>query len=410
MMPPPDRNVYMLSLGSGVRFFGISLIAPFFLVYLNSSYGLDYLLLGILYGAAAATAIPVGAIAGLLADRFGRKRVIILAFLAECVTAGVLALTSYIGSVPGMVISYLVVSPVFTLSGPATSAYVADVASGEARTRGYSLLRIAYNAGFAAGTALGGLLLSFLAFPDVILMTTLVLVAVTGAFLLRLDPSPYDRAPDPGAAPRRTQSVRASFRLLARDRVFLEVCIAFTLAWFLFGQYQVSLPLYANRTLGIPYAILGIGFSINGLMVVFGQMPITRAMLGRKHTTIGVYGLVAYAASFIGLGLAGRFQYVPIVSFLAATAVMIVGENLISIPMTTLPSNLAPPTDVGFYNGAFQTVTALGTVAAGILGGAVLGGVANPLLVWLFLAAPAVPAIVILASAARRISPDANRA
>lgn len=400
----------MLTVGSGVRFFGISLIAPFFLVYLNSSYGVDTLFLGVLYAAAAATAIPVGAFGGLLADRFGRRRIILIAFVGECVTAGFLALTSYLASVPGMVVAYLVISPAFSLSGPATSAYVADVATGADRTRGYSLLRIAYNAGFAAGTAVGGLLLSFLVFPDVILVTTLVLVAATGAFFLWLAPSPYDRAPGAGHPRRAAPSVRASFRVLARDRVFLEVCIAFTLAWLLFGQYQISLPLFANGTMGIPYGILGIGFSINGLMVVFGQMPITRAMLGKRHTTIGLYGLLAYAVSFVMLGLAASLRFLPIVSFLAATAVMIVGENLISIPMTTLPSNMAPPTDIGFYNGAFQTVTALGPVAAGLLGGAVLNGVGNPFLVWLILAIPAAPAILMLAGAARRISPSANRA
>lgn len=119
---------------------------------------------------------------------------------------------------------------------------------------------------------------------------------------------------------------------------------------------------------------------------------------------------IAFALAFIGLGFAGLFRFLPIVSFLAATTVMIVGENRLSIPMTTLPSNMAPPADVGFYNGAFQTITALGSVAAGILGGAVLNGVANPLLVWVILALPAVPAIAILASAARRIDMRANRA
>ncbi len=400
----------MLTVGSGVRFFGISLIAPFFLVYLHASYGVDTLFLGVLYAAAAATAIPVGAFGGLLADRFGRKRIILIAFVGECATAGFLAVTSYLSSVPGMVVAYLVISPAFSLSGPATSAYVADVTTGAQRTRGYSLLRIAYNAGFAAGTAVGGFLLSFLAFPDVILMTTLVLVVVTGAFFLWLAASPYDRAPTPDRPRRPTASVRTSFRLLARDRVFLEVCIAFTLAWLLFGQYQIALPLFANETMGIPYGILGIGFSINGLMVVFGQMPITRAMQGKRHTTIGVYGLLAYAVSFVTLGLAASFRFLPIISFLAATTVMIVGENLISIPMTTLPSNMAPPTDIGFYNGAFQTVTAFGPVAAGLLGGAVLNGVANPILVWLILALPAVPAILMLSWAARRINAAANRA
>lgn len=402
--------MYILALGSGIRFAGISLIAPFFLVYLHSTFNVDYALLGVLYATAAATALPIGAVGGLLADRFGRKRVIIASFVGECASAGLLALTSYLGTLPGMVVMYLIISPVFSLSGPATSAYVADLESGEQRTRGFSLLRIAFNAGFAGGTALGGLMLSFLAFPDVILITTAVLIVMTFLFVVLLEPSPYDRIPRHAATAAQAPSFGASIRLVARDRVFLEICLAFALAWLLFGQYQVSLPLYATATLGIPYAILGIGFSINGLMVVFGQLPITHAMLGKKHTTIGVYGLVAYALSFVVLGLAGLFPVLPIVSFLGATAVMILGENLLSIPMTTLPSNMASPTEIGLYNGAFQTVTSLGSAAAGLVGGAILSGIGNPLLVWLLLAVPAFPAAAILVGAGRRIDPVANRA
>lgn len=393
-----------------MRLLGISLIGPFFLVFLRDRYGVDPAILGLLYAAAALSALPVGAAGGLLADRIGRKRLILMAFVGECVTSGALALTAYAGSVLGMIVTYLIISPVFSLSGPATSAYVADLASGEARTRGFSLLRIAFNAGFAGGTAVGGLLLSFLAFADVVLVTVLVIVVVTLAFFAWLDPSPYDRAPHQNGTRAHAQSVRASFIRIGRDRLYLQVLAAFTIGWVLFGQYQFTLPIYAKGPMGIPYDILGIGFSINGLMVVFGQMPITRTMLGKRHTTIAIYGFIAYAGSFVALGVAGIVGLVPIVAFLAATTVMIVGENLLSIPMTTLPSNMAPPEEVGFYNGAYQTMTAIGSAAAGVLGGALLATVANPLALWSLLAVPAIPAIAILMAMGGRIDPKANRA
>ena len=82
--------------------------------------------------------------------------------------------------------------------------------------------------------------------------------------------------------------------------------------------------------------------------------------------------------------------------FFAAVIVLTMGENVLSIPTSTLPSNLAPPTEVGAYNGAFYAISGVGQVVAPTLGGLVLAGTSNPILTWGLLCLPAIPALLLL--------------
>ena len=94
----------------------------------------------------------------------------------------------------------------------------------------------------------------------------------------------------------------------------------------------------------------------------------------------------------------------------ASVFVLSLGENLESIPQTTLPSNLAPPREIGSYNGAYGAQSGIGFYAAILLGTVALAVIANPLLLWGLLVAPAIPAVWLFAWVARRINPTANRA
>ncbi len=79
------------------------------------------------------------------------------------------------------------------------------------------------------------------------------------------------------------------------------------------------------------------------------------------------------------------------------------GENLVTIPAATLPSNLAPQGEVGAYNGLFSAAAGGGGLAAILVGGVVLSLTANPLVIWLFLVAPAVPSVLLFRHAAPRL-------
>jgi hypothetical protein len=90
--------------------------------------------------------------------------------------------------------------------------------------------------------------------------------------------------------------------------------------------------------------------------------------------------------------------------------VLTFGENLLTIPTSTLPSNLAPRDEVGSYNGAFGTIMGFGGLTAAVFGGAALATLGNPLLLWMVLVAPCLPAVLLLRWVGARLPARPNRA
>jgi MFS family permease len=188
------------------------------------------------------------------------------------------------------------------------------------------------------------------------------------------------------------------------------VASAFALLWVTSGQWNVTFALFVHNKLGISYSLLGIGLALNGLVVVVGQSFTTERLLGRRHTTIAIVGALLYAAAFLLLGISALWLLFPTGVFFVAVLILTLGENVETIPVSTLPSNLAPPGEVGAYNGAFNTFLSAAVLAAVFFGGAVLAAVPNPLWEWVLLVLPTVPGVLLLRFAARRIPIDVDRA
>ena len=227
-------------------------------------------------------------------------------------------------------------------------------------------------------------------------------IIITGAMvfvLALLHPSPYDvglregtvRPAIPTAEQPKGRSLHQSFTLLARDRTALLVAAGFALIYVTAGQWNVTFALFVHNKMGISYSILGIGLALNGLVVVFGQSFTTEHVLGLRHTSIMIAGGLLYVVAFLLLGISALWLLFPTAIFFLAVFVLTFGENLGSIPSTTLPSNLAPEGEIGAYNGAFNTFFGAAGLAAIFFGGAVLSAVPNPLWEWVLLVLPAIP-------------------
>jgi len=416
-----NRNIRLLAIGTGVRMLGNALFGPFIALFLHNVLSVGYVEIGLIIVFVGSVQIPFSVLGGLLADRMRRKTLMLLGLLAEATTTSVLAYAFSIQSLVLAVGAAAIGGSVAALAGAAFSAYIADFAEGPERTRGFTWMRIGFNAGYAAGVAMGGLLIGFVGFAGGVATAAAVIFVVTLAMYFLLDQSPRDQraamapptqvGPLPSADPTGVKrSIGDSIRVLARDRTALEVAVAFALVAFLVGQWSFVYPLYVHNVLGISYSLLGIGLALNGLVVVFGQNATTDRVLGRRHTSTAILGMAFYAVAFLGLGAAGLWNVVPVVVFFASVVVLTIGENLVSIPQMTMPSNLAPPEEIGSYNGAFGAFVAIGSILASLAGGVVLALTSNPLLIWLILLSPAVPAIVLLRIAARHIPDKANRA
>jgi len=411
-----DRNVRWLGFGGVVRASGVSLVLPFLVLYLRNVLRLGYAEIGILVALTGVLPLVIVPFAGMVVDRVGRRRVFLLALVAEAASILGLAPAMHARALVEILALATLLQVVGTVAGPALSAYIADFTEGSERTTGFTWVRIGWNVGFTIGVLAGGALIGFIGFESVALLAGALLLISTALLTVVLDPSPYDlrgATATSGASPVgvRPTSVRASLALLARDRAFLAVCGGFALADLTLGQWATIFPLYVNTVLGIPYAILGAGFALNGLVVVFGQAPMTRAALGHRHSSLLLGGIAAYAVGFVLFGLVGEFSFFLVPAFFAVVFVLTIGENLTSIPASTLPSNLAPPSEVGAYNGVFFAIIGVGQLLSPALGGAIVATGAAPWLVWTALVVPCAPAAAILALyAAPRLPARANRA
>ena len=413
-----NRNLRLLGVGVAIRMLGNALYNPFLALFLVNVLRLGYLEVGIIIAGVGVALLPFNWLGGVATDRLGRRRLIILGLIGEVAATAGLAYAFALHSLFGAILAAGLGGAVTTTAGPAFSAYIADFAEGPERTRGFTWFRIGFNAGYSAGVTVGGLLISSIGFAGAVGVAAVIIAAGTAFLGATLEPSPRDlelrqtgagvRRPTASPAPGR--SLRESFAILARDRVALEVLLAFGLAVLVVGQWAVTFPLYVHNVLGISYSLLGIGLALNGLVVVFGQTFTTESVIGRRHTTIAMAGMGLYVLAFLALGTAGVLGFVPTFAFFAGVVVLTFGENLITIPQATLPSNLAPREEMGSYNGAFAMVGGAGFIVSVLLGGVVLATTTNPLLIWVYLVVPVVPAVILLRDAARRLPLSIDRA
>jgi len=413
-----ERNVGWLSVGAAVRVAGFTMVSTFFFLYLRNSFHVGYLEIGVLVTLTGILPLAVLPVGGFLADRLGRRPLLLTALLGEGIVLFLIAYAIQAGWLLGLVIFVTVLQTVGAMGGPAVQAYIADFVMGSERTMGYTWLRIASNLGFTIGVFSGGALIAFVGFVNVALVAGAMVIVAVVLLSFLLEPSPYERTRMATLSPQsvdsrgvRGRTLRSSLWLLAQDRVFLALCAAVALFELTADQWLVTFPLYVNTVLGVPYVFIGAGLALNGLVVVVGQVPMTKAILGRRHTWLLVAGGLLYVVGFLLLGLPSVLGVGIVAAFFVSVIILTLGENLQSIPLTTLPSNLAPEGELGAYNGAFFSVAGVGSLVAPILGGVVLAFASSPLVVWGLLSLPTIPALVlVLLYIKPRIRTQADRA
>lgn len=415
-----ERDLKLLALGYAVRTFGAAIYNPFLALFLYAILHVGYLEIGAIFVGLGALQLPFGLVGGLWTDRVGRRRLIVLSLATEATVTAALAYAFQVRSILLALAVAAVAGCVLAATGPAFSAYIADWGKGSNRTMAFTWYRISFNAGFAAGAALGGAVVAYLGYPMTVALSASIIAVATAFVALMLRPSPYDeglvrgaQTPAPAAMAKgsgHSRSLRESVSLLLADRPALLTACGLALVWASASQWNVTYSLFVHNKMGISYALLGLGLALNGLVVVFGQFSTTRLVLGMRHTTIAALGGALYVVAFLLLGVSTLWEVLPVVSFFVATFILTMGENLGSIPTSTLPSNLAPTGEIGAYNGAFNAFLSSAGLAAIFVGGAVLASVPNPLLEWVIMVAPALPGFLLLRVAARRIPLEKDRA
>jgi MFS family permease len=418
------RSIRVLVVGIAVRWFGFTFYNLFLLAFLQSTFGLTFAVAGLLIAAISLVTLPLGQVGGAISDLYGRRRMIILSLAGQAVA---LAVVAWGFSISSLLVSLgaLVVSRSFGIIGsPAAFAYVADSTDVALRAKGLSWLRVGNNLGLTGGVAFGGILLAFVPYWQLIGLGALTVGAAAIVSAAWLQPSARDLSivPTASGSPPSTasrgagfflwvgQTAYSSFKPIWQDRTLFLVVLASIPILVVDNQIIYGTPTFGLSILAIPSGVLGLALALNGLIPVLTQVPLTTALRGRPLTSVGIWGLVVYALSFVAMGLdsVGRVE-VALVFVLVVIVSTLLGENTTFLTVFTLPLNIAPKDARGKYSGATVTANGIAGVIAPLLAGVALSYAADPLVTWGILAAPAIPAIALLWYLGSHLPQEPNR-
>lgn len=418
------RSIRVLVVGIAVRWFGFTFYNLFLLAFFQSTFGLTYAVAGLYIAAISVVTLPLGLVGGAISDLYGRRRMIVLSLAGQAVA---LAVVAWGFSISSLLVSLgaLVVSRSFGIIGsPAAFAYVADSTDVALRAKGLSWLRVGNNLGLSGGVAFGGILLAFVPYWQLIALGALTVGTAAIVSAAWLKPSARDRSivlTASGSPPSKAhqgagfflwvgQTAYSSFKSIWRDRTLFLLVLASIPILVVDNQIIYGTSTFGLSILAIPSGVLGLALALNGLIPVLTTVPLTRALKGRSLTSVGIWGVMAYALSFVAMGLdaVGRVEVVLVFVVVVVVSTLL-GENMTFLTVFTLPLNIAPKDARGTYSGAILTANGIAGIIAPLLAGVALSYAADPLVTWGILAAPALPAIVLLWYLGSHIPGEANR-
>jgi DHA1 family multidrug resistance protein-like MFS transporter len=318
----------------------------------GASTGQVGLLMGAFTVVAAVSAIP----GGLLADRFGRRRLILVGLVISAATSFALPLSQAV----------LVLAAVLALAGwamaaltPAVMAYIGEAGGPAGAGRAYGWYTTALYGGLTLGPACGGVAADFGGFRFAFVASGATLLLTWGLALCGL---PEQR----GAYGKGTVSL-VRLRQVAGNPMVLGCWGAVFCLTFAWGVLLAFLPLYA-QDLGLSRRAIGGLFGLQA----FANMGM-RAPVGYLSDRLGVRapfitaGMFAFAAAAAVIPASKHTLVLA-----AAIAVTGVGQGVAAVATGAALSDAAEPAVRGAAMGGYSMALYAGVAAGSLIVGPVI--------------------------------------
>ncbi|MFZ5826269.1 MAG: MFS transporter [Bacillota bacterium] len=346
------RSMNVLLAGILLFHAGWYLLLPFIAVLFTSRRGLTPAEAGLLLATQSFTLLAGSLLGGWLADRLGRRVTIVAGLLLR---GGGLWALGLVGGLPALLAAMATAGLGGGIYGPAAKAGIAAIATEENRTVAFAARGVAANIGVSLGPLLGAILLGG---PMGLLFGVagvlhLGLAAVTWA-LFREERGEVGEA-------------KGDWWAVLSDRPYLAFSLVTVLAWALFAQLAISVPLYAREVLGLESSI-GLLWTATSLTVILCQLAVTRFSTRRLHPM----SAMALGAALLGagLGLVSLARSFP--GLLLAVLVFIFGEMLLMPTADSAVSSFARKGALGSYFGIATVAWGLGEGVGSLVGGGLM--------------------------------------
>jgi len=352
---------------------GGSMIWPFLVIYASNKLNMPLSTVAALISINAGTGLIASFIAVTLADKIGRKAVMVFSLTVNGIAYLLLINAVTYLHFAGLMVMIGLSNPLYRVGA---DAMLADMIPSEKRTDAYAINRIANNAAFALGPAMGGFLATRsynLAFYG----AALGFITYSLLLFFQAKETLVITEHHNTTTPLTPNEVFKSYSRVFQDKpymIFVALVsiglIAPTLMWIL-------MAVYAKTNYGVPEGLYGWIPTTNALMCVFVQYFVTR--ITRKHKTLPVVGvgMLIYALGAGSVALMTGFW-----GFWLSMVILTLGELTLVPTASKYVADIAPADLRGRYMSMHWLGWGLARTLSPIIGGFLNDNV-SPQAIWI---------------------------
>jgi MFS family permease len=288
------RRIWLLSIVMLINRIGTMVLAFMTLYCSHLGYTIEQggMVVGI-YGIGSVTGALIG---GKLTDKFGFYYT---QFLALFLGGILFILLGQMSSYLSICICTFFLSTVNESFRPANASAIAHYSTKENRTQSFSLVRLAINIGFSAGTAIGGFLASvdyhLLFWVDGItsMLAAILLLVILPKVTLKQQQAPVV-----------SKDISKADKSPYRDKKFMFFLLLQVLFAFCFFQLFTTVPLFFKQELKLDEYWIGVAMASNGILIAIFEMVLVFKLEGKiPYLVLMRYGAILMGCSFLILNL-----------------------------------------------------------------------------------------------------------
>lgn len=339
---------------------GGTILFPFFALYITKRFGVGMTEAGVLIGLFSVAGLFGSMIGGALADKIGRRSIVIFGLVTSATGSVIMGL---LDNIVAFYVLAIVVGFLGSIASPAHQAMVTDMLPEEQRSEGFGVMRVVANLAWIIGPTIGGLLAaqSYM----LLFLTDAVTSSITAFIVFKLIP---ETKPEPvtSQAPQSLVQTIVGYRVVLKDRLFLAFLGASMLMLIVYGQMYNTLAVFLRDVHGVPDRGYGLLLSIDALMVVLLQVWVARRTKSYPPMVMMALGTFLYMIGFSMYGFVAAYWL-----FVVAIIIITFGEMIVMPVSQALAAKFAPEDMRGRYMAFFDlswTVPgAIGPAAAGLV-------------------------------------------
>ena len=358
----------ILALGRFLDSLGSGLTMSLLVVYLAEVRGLPILTATLVLSWMAVIGLVATPAAGTLTDRYGPRRVMLVAVVIEAIGVG---LTAFVmNAATAFAVATIVSIGGAGIWGPAMT-FTARLVPEERRPTAFAVSFMLLNLGLGLGGLIAALIVDIarpVTFQWLYFVDAATYAALWCAVLLLRGHG--------GPSPEADTREGGGWGVVLRDgRVMGLIAVSLLLLTCGYGSMEAGLSIYITNVAGESERLIGVVFLANTLTIVIGQIFILGWLSGRSRVRMigvtaalwGIAWLLIVPAPATGI-VAGALLLV------AFAIVFGLGESVWSPTVPALVNSIAPDHLRGRYNSAQSLTWALSSMLAPIPAGLLIGG------------------------------------